>query len=82
MRTLKKGRIRPHTIRFKLTEEFYDDGQRHDEYSDEQISGGQRHEEVVGHILETSVPADGEADEDVADGRRRDEDDQRKRLPP
>lgn len=48
-------------------EREYADG--HDEYGHHEVSDGQRHEEVVGDILQTALPRDGQADEYVAGGR-------------
>jgi len=50
------------------------DAQRHDQNGDHQIGDGQRHEEVVGHILQPALPGDGQADQDVPGRRSQDED--------
>jgi len=49
------------------------DAQRHDQNGDHQIGDGQRHEEVVGHILQPALPGDGQADQDVPGRRSQDE---------
>lgn len=48
-------------------EREYADG--HDEHGDHEIGDGQRHEKVVGDILEPAFPRDGQTDEYVAGGR-------------
>lgn len=57
-----------------------ENAERHHQHGDHQVGDGQRHEEVVGHVLQSTLPADGQADEDVA-GRRRRHQGQRQQRP-
>lgn len=50
------------------------DAQRHDQHGDHEIGDGQRHKEVVGHILQPALPGDGQADKDVPGRCSQDED--------
>lgn len=47
------------------THEFLDGAEGHNDERDEQVSDGQRHEEVVGDMLKFPVHTDRDADEDV-----------------
>lgn len=68
-------------FRVSLTPDQGQNPQRHDEDGDHQVGDGQRHEEVVGDILEAALPADGQADEDVAGGGADGEDEGRQGPP-
>ena len=65
-----------------LTVQFDDHGERHDEQRDEQVGDGERHEEVVGHVLQAPLPAHGDAHERVANNAGDDEDDESEHAPP
>ena len=65
-----------------LTVEFDDHGEGHDEDGHEQVGDGERHEEEVGHVLESSLPAHGQTHEHVAQDAGDDDQDQRESAPP
>lgn len=57
----------------------YPDG--HYEDGDHEVRDGERHEEVVGDVLQSPFPVDGEADQDVAGCRRCDQGERHQRPP-
>ena len=58
-----------------LTYEGLDDGQRHDQDGGQHVGQGERHEEVVEHVLQFALHLDGQAHQDVA-GDGHDDDDE------
>jgi hypothetical protein len=67
--------------KLSLTPDQGQDSQRHDQDGDHQVGDRERHQEVVGHVLEAALPADRQADEDVAGGGA-DSQDQSRQGPP
>lgn len=51
-----------------LTEEFDHHAERHDNQRDQQISNGQRHQEVVCHVLQSSFPANSKTNKNIPQG--------------
>jgi len=65
-----------------LTEKFDDHGERHNEQRHKQIGDRQRHEEVVGDVLQPWFQTDGQADEQVSGGRGPNDGAQTESAPP
>lgn len=63
-----------------LTCDEGEDAERHHQHGHHQVGDGERHQEVVGHVLQPPLPADGQAHQDVA-GRRRRHQRQRQQRP-
>lgn len=52
-----------------LTSYECEDPQRHHQDGDHEVGDGQRHEKVVGDVLQPPLPTNGQANQDVAAGR-------------
>lgn len=52
----------------RLTPDQCQDSERHDEDGDHKIGYGEWHKEVVGDVLKTTLPTNGQTYEDVAGG--------------
>lgn len=64
-----------------LTDGLLDNRQRHDDDRRQHVAESQRHEEVVEHILELSLVADGQTDQHIATDRHEDYEKESKRRP-
>jgi len=51
------------------TVDLNDDGKRHDDDGDQEVGDGERREEVVGHVLQTTFGSDGDAEKNVSERR-------------
>ena len=65
-----------------LTVQFDDHGEGHDEDGHEEVGDGERHEEEVGHVLKSSLPAHGQTDEHIAQDAGHDDQGECESAPP